>query len=209
MTNPTLPPVTREFWEQRYAKPGFAYGTEPNRYLVSRANLFSPTTSVLAVGDGEGRNGVWLADQGADVLSIDQSETGLTKARQLAAERGVSLRTETVDLLSWQWPEAEFDRVVTIFIHFPPAHRAAMHQAMLRALKPGGLLLTEAFTPKQLDYRTGGPPVREMLYTLEDMRSDFAGAEFVELEELETQLDEGPHHRGVSAVLRAIIRRPS
>ena len=198
--------MTRDFWNARYAEPGFAYGTEPNSFLVSQKQYLKPGMKALAVADGEGRNGVWLAQQGLDVLSVDGSEVGLRKARELAKGRGVSLRTELVDLTMWKWPEQEFDLVVAIFIHFMPEFRALMHASMLRALKPGGILIIEAFTPKQLEYKTGGPPVKEMLYTAEMLREDFKSGEILHLEEALTDLSEGPYHRGRAAVVRLVAK---
>jgi 2-polyprenyl-3-methyl-5-hydroxy-6-metoxy-1,4-benzoquinol methylase len=200
--------MNHDFWNQRYTEPGFAYGTEPNAFLVSQAHHFKPGMKALAVADGEGRNGVWLAQQGLDVLSVDASAVGLQKAQQLAVDRGVTLRTERVELTTWAWPVAMFDMVVAIYIHFPPPVRAIMHRAMFNALKPGGVLILEAFTPDQLKYRSGGPPVAEMLYTPELLRIDFAGAEILHLDERVTELAEGKYHRGPAAVVRLVLQRP-
>jgi SAM-dependent methyltransferase len=200
--------MNNDFWNLRYAEPGFAYGTEPNAFLVSQAHHLKPGMKALAVADGEGRNGVWLAQQGLDVLSVDASAVGLQKAQQLAVDRGVTLRVEQVDLIAWAWPAATFDIVAAIFIHFPPAVRAAMHRAMLNALKPGGVLILEAFTPDQLHYNSGGPPVAEMLYTPDMLRIDFAGTEILHLDERVTELAEGKYHRGPGAVVRLVLRRP-
>lgn len=197
-----------EFWNQRYGEPGYAYGEEPNAYMVSHAERFRPGLRALAVGDGEGRNGVWLARQGLEVLSVDASQVGLQKAQALAAKHGVPLRTACVNLTSWDWPQAAFDRVVAIFVHFPPAVRASLHAAMLAALRPGGLLLMESFTPQQLQYKSGGPPVHEMLYTPAMLREDFPNAEILELDERVVELDEGPYHSGPAAVVRLLLRRP-
>jgi len=206
-TTPTIP-LNNDFWNRRYAEPGFAYGTEPNAFLVTQRAFLKPGMKALAVADGEGRNGVWLAQQGLDVMSVDASAVGLQKAQQLAADRGVSLRTEQVELTAWTWPVATFDIVAAIYIHFPPAVRAAMHRAMFNTLKPGGILILEAFTPDQLKYRSGGPPVAEMLYTRDMLRIDFAGAEILQLDELVTDLAEGKYHRGPGAVVRLVLRRP-
>lgn len=196
-----------EFWDSRFAGRDYAYGTEPNAFLAQQRALLRAGTTALAVADGEGRNGVWLAQQGLRVLAVDSSSVGLAKAQQLAHTRGVSLTTELADLLTWQWPQAQYDYVVAIFIHFMPTHREHMHRAMLHALKPGGVLIMEAFHPDQLNYRSGGPPVREMLYTEEMLRADFAGAEILQLEETQTELAEGLYHRGPAAVVRLICRR--
>jgi SAM-dependent methyltransferase len=200
--------MSTDFWNSRYAESGYAYGTEPNAFLVAQKKYFKPGGKALAVADGEGRNGVWLAQQGLDVLSVDASEAGLEKARELAADRGVRLRIERADLTTWTWPEAQYDLVAAIFIHFSPEVRARMHRAMFQALKPGGVLILEAFTPEQLQYRSGGPPVVEMLYTADMLRIDFAGGEILGIEGLVTELAEGKYHRGPAAVVRLLLRRP-
>lgn len=200
--------MTRDFWNTRYAESGYAYGTEPNAFLVSCSHYLKPGLQALAVADGEGRNGVWLAQQGLAVLSVDASEVGLRKTRELAADRGATLRTEQADLTTWPWPESAFDVVAAIYVHFPPEVRARMHRAMFNALRPGGVLILEAFTPEQLKYKSGGPPVAEMLYTAALLRIDFAGAEFLVLDECVTDLAEGKYHRGPAAVVRLVLRRP-
>ena len=199
----------KDFWNTRYAEPGYAYGTEPNAFLVSQRRYLKPGMKTLAVADGEGRNGVWLAQQGLDVLSVDASEIGLRKAQELAGDRGVKIHTEKVDLAAWQWPEQEFDVVAAIFVHFPPEVRSRLHRRMLEALKPGGVLILEAFIPAQLSYKSGGPPVLEMLYTAEMLRIDFAGGEILQIEERITDLEEGKYHRGPGAVVRLVLRRPA
>lgn len=198
-----------DFWDQRFSEQGYAYGTEPNAFLVSQRYLLGPGMQALAVADGEGRNGVWLAQQGLKVLSVDQSAVGLRKTQELAKIRGVSIRTEQVDLTTWQWPAGAFDVVVAIFIHFRPEVRARMHAAMVAALKPGGVLILEAFTPKQLEYKTGGPQDPTMLYTAEMLRSDFIEEEILLLEETPSELSEGPYHRGTAAVVRLVLRKPA
>ena len=199
--------MTNDFWNARFAEPGFAYGSEPNAFLVSQKQYLKAGMKALAVADGEGRNVVWLAQQGLDVLSVDASETGLRKARELAKSRGVSIGTELADLTKWKWPEHEFDIVAAIFIHFPPEHRARLHDKMLRALKPGGVLIMEAFTPEQLKYKTGGPPVKEMLYTANMLRDEFSKGEILLLQQIMTDLHEGPYHRGTASVVRLIVKR--
>ena len=199
--------MSREFWDERFDRTDYLYGVEPNAWLVRNRHLMVPGQTALAVADGEGRNGVWLAGQGLDVTSVDQSPVALKKALRLAMDRGVSVRTECADLTTWDWPEAAFDVVAAVFIHFRPEIRAEMHARMLGALKPGGLMVLEAFRPEQLDHGTGGPPVREMLYTPDDLKSDFATAEILDLHEAEVDMDEGPGHKGTGATVRLAARR--
>ncbi len=197
-----------EFWNQRYAVDEYVFGTEPNAFLASQAQRFSPGWKVLAVADGEGRNGVWLARQGLDVLAVDVSPPAIAKAEKLAAQHGVTLQTELADLLGWDWGEARFDVVVAIFIQFVgPAQRREIHDSIRRTLKPGGLLILQGYTPKQLEYRSGGPSQIENLYTAEDLRREFAGMEFLHLEESEREIREGSGHSGLSALVEMVARK--
>ena len=198
-----------EFWNARFAEDGYAYGTEVNAFLASRKQYLHAGMQVLAVADGEGRNGVWLAQRGMDGLSVDASEVGLAKAQQLAKDRGVTLHTELADLTVWAWPQGRFDALVAVYVHFMPEHRARMHHAMLAALKPGGILILEAFTPGQLAYASGGPTVSAMLYTADMLRADFGAGEILFLEEKITRLEEGRYHRGEASVVSLVLRRPA
>ncbi len=199
----------KDFWDKRYAEEEYAYGTTPNDFLVAQKAHLRPGMSALSIGDGEGRNGVWLAEQGLAVTTVDYSREGVAKARRLARERGVEVHALCEDLTEWDWPEAAFDVVVAIFVHFPPHQRRAMHHAMLAALKPGGLLILEAYHKDQLDYGTGGPPSLEMLYTREELAEDFAGAEILGLEHKVREVHEGRHHHGTSSVLQLLARKPA
>jgi SAM-dependent methyltransferase len=197
----------KDFWEQRYSEKGWAYGTEPNQFLSTQSARLKPGMQALVVGDGEGRNGVWLSQQGLDVLSVDYSAAGLRKARELAIAKGTRLNTECADLTHWRWPVAAFDVVVSVYLHFAPDLRASMHHAMLQALKPGGVLILEAFNKNQLQYKSGGPPVEAMLFSSDELRADFAGAHIEVLEETVAELNEGKYHVGPGAVLRLVLTK--
>ena len=200
-----------KFWDDRYGGTDYAYGTAPNQFLTEQQQRLQPDMKVLVVGDGEGRNGVWLALQGLQVLSVDLSAVGLEKSQKLAAQHQVQLKTECVDLTTWNWPEAKYDLVVSIYLHFAPTVRQRMHQAMLKALKPGGLFILEAFNAEQLKYQrkydSGGPPIGEMLYTPEMLQEDFASGKILELSETITELREGQYHNGKAAVIRLILQK--
>jgi len=197
-----------ERWQQRYSAPGYLFGTAPNAFLKAHVHLLPTSGTALAIADGEGRNGVFLAEQGLDVLSIDFSPLAQEKAKTLAAQRGVHLRTEQADLTAWQWPEAAYDVVVGIFFQFAtPPERERIFAGIKRTLKPGGLLLLEGYTPKQLDYKTGGPSKVENLYTRALLESAFADLSSVEIREYEAQLSEGEHHVGMSALIDLVGRK--
>ena len=197
-------------WNQRFSAPGYLFGTAPNRFLLSKKNLFRNGEKVLCVADGEGRNSVWLAEQGLDVTAFDFSPVAVEKARRFAAERGVSVRYEVASVYDWAWPQAAFDAVAAIFVQFAdPARRGLMFGCMARALKPGGLLLLEGYTPKQLEFRTGGPSQVENLYTAPLLREAFRDFEILELREYEDDLEEGERHTGRSALIDLVARRPA
>ena len=197
-----------ERWESRFAAPEYLFGTAPNAFVKSQAHRLEPGQKALALADGEGRNGVWLASLGLDVLSLDFSANALKKARALAALRRVDLRFQQVDLATWPWPTAEFDVIVAIFIQFAdPPFRQRIFGGIKTALKPGGLLLMQGYRPEQLNYRTGGPSQVENLYTtalLEDSFSDFAS---VEINEHDSMVDEGGGHAGMSALIDFVGRK--
>lgn len=198
-----------DFWNQRYARREYVYGTAPNAFLAGQASLLDPGMRVLSIGDGEGRNSVWLAERGLSVTAVDISAAALRKTMALAFRRGVTVQTVEADLTAWDWPEGRFDLVVSVFLHLNPVERRAVHRAAVRALAPGGWLLLEAFSPAQMQYVSGGPPEPEMLYSTHMLHADFAELEISRLSEQIVTLTEGRGHCGPAATVRLVARRPS
>ncbi len=200
----------KSMWDERYAQDDYLFGTEPNAFLVSQRELLKPGMSCLAVADGEGRNGVWLAQQGLHVLSVEASAVALDKAKKLAQQRGVAIDFEQADLAQWQWGESRFDMVAAIFIQFaPPPLREQMFAGIRRCLKPDGLLLLQGYTPRQLEYKTGGPPVAENMYTEALLRNAFGDMEIMHLREHDDHIGEGTGHSGMSALIDLVARKLS
>jgi SAM-dependent methyltransferase len=198
-----------ERWETRYATADYAFGKEPNYFLDACKLLLPCSGRALAVADGEGRNGVWLAEQGLDVLSIDFSPSGQKKAKLLARERHVDIQFVLADVHTWGYPDDSFDVVAEIFTQFSsPAERARKWAGMRRALKPGGLLIVHGYTPKQLDYGTGGPKQIENLYTRTLLEIAFGDLHNLSIVEEERELHEGSSHGGMSAVIVLTGRKP-
>lgn len=200
----------RAQWEARFgATADYVFGTAPNHFLTEQAWRLPPGARVLAVADGEGRNGVWLAEQGHAVTAVDIAPAGLAKAARLAAVRGVSLDLIEADLARWDWPDGACDAVVGIFIQFAdPALREAIFAGMKRATRPGGLILIQGYRPEQLDYGTGGPRAVENLYTETMLRAAFADWTIEHLATHDSVLSEGAGHHGMSALIDLVVRRP-
>ena len=195
-------------WDERYAKTDYAYGTEPNAFLAEHAGMIPRGGTVLCLAEGEGRNAVWLAQQGYKVTGVDSSSVGLEKAQTLAAGRGVSIETHCVDLAEFHIEQNSWDGIVSIFCHVPPAIRQRLHLETVAGLKPGGVLILEAYRPKQLEYGTGGPPVAELMMQLDETRQELHGLEWLHAAELEREVIEGKYHTGKGAVVQLIGKKP-
>ena len=199
----------RARWNERFAGEDYHFGTAPNNFLKSQAHRLRRGQTALLVADGEGRNGVFLAEQGLEVVSVDFSPVALEKAQKLARQRGVRLRTELADLLSWDWPRRRFDAVIAIFIQFAtPPERARLFQSMKEALKPGGVILLHGYRPEQLQYGTGGPPEAAHMYTAALLRAVFADMEILHIAEHDDVILEGKGHAGMSALIDLVARKP-
>ena len=197
-------------WDARFSGDGFLFGTEPNEFLVRCRDLLPPGRRVLCVADGEGRNSVWLAEQGLVVDAFDRSPVGVAKAGRLADERGVEVRFDVADVDAWTWPAERYDVVVAIFIQFaPPDQRQRLFARAFSALRPGGLLLLEGYGVEQLGYGTGGPPEPDQLYTEGQLRSELAAFAIERLDAYDVDVREGPAHSGMSALIDVVARRPA
>lgn len=204
----TIPPDPRARWEDRYSGvDDYLYGTEPNDFLADAAAALEPGDA-LCYADGEGRNGVHLATLGHRVTSVDLTEAGMAKAAALAQQRGVPLTTEVADMATWDMGEARWDLAVSIFAHMPPPIRRHVHAGLATALRPGGRLILEAYTPAQIGRGTGGPPVPELTMTLDGLRDELVGLEIVHGVETVRSVIEGPGHTGDGAVVQVIATRP-
>jgi SAM-dependent methyltransferase len=198
----------RSTWDARFARDDYIFGTAPNVFLTQQAPRLHPGQRALCVADGEGRNSVWLAQQGLAVTAFDISPRGVDKARALAQRHGVAVDYAVADVDGFAWTPAAFDVVVAIFIQFaPPVQRSRLFAQMIEALLPGGLLLLQGYTPRQIDYATGGPGRADHLYTPELLREAFGAHEIVELREHDNVLAEGTQHAGMSALIDCVVRR--
>ncbi len=197
--------MSADFWNTRYRESEPVYGTEPNAFLASEANRFRPHGSVLCLGEGEGRNAVFLASQGMEVTALDYAEAGLERTGALAASRGVAVGLVHADLSTYELSPASFDAIVAIFVHLPPPLRTKVHRAVLRALRPGGVFLAEYFSKDQLHFSSGGPKDPSLLYTVDDVREDFGSATIERLEQVEVDLREGRYHQGRASVIRVVV----
>ncbi len=191
-----------ERWEARFAAPGYLFGTAPNEFLKNQAHLLKPSWKALSVADGDGRNSVWLAEQGLDVCAFDFSPTAIVKARELARRRGVSVKTEVADIFDYNWPTAKFDVIAAIFFQIMgPDTRPGIFAGLKQALKPGGLLLMQGYGLGQHKYRTGGPSDAANLWSRDLLERAFADFSSLKISEEDRELKEGSNHIGMSALV--------
>ena len=195
-------------WNRRFGDPGYLFGTEPNAWLREHVGVWRPGQRVLSVADGEGRNSVWMAREGLAVDAFDIADVGIGKAQRLASEHGVQVNFAVCDCDTVAWPHAVYDGVAAIFVQFAdPVMRARLFANIKQCLKPGGTLILQGYTPRQLEYRTGGPPILSHLYTDAMLREAFADMELIDLREYEAELTEGRGHFGHSALIGLVARR--
>ena len=193
-------------WDERFSTEEYFYGTQPNDFLKQNYRAIPPG-EVLCLAEGEGRNAVFLAEQGYQVTAVDASSAGLEKARKLAAERGVQIHTIHADLADYDPGQERWSGIVSIFCHLPTDIRRQLHGRLADALLPGGVLLLEAYTPAQLAFKTGGPPMADMMMSKEILKEEIPGLSFRYLLETERDVSEGRGHTGHAAVVQAIATR--
>lgn len=195
-------------WDERYGQPGFFYGTDPNDFLKAHAGEIPARGAVLCLAEGEGRNAVYLAGLGYRVTAVDGSPVGIRKLAGLAKERGVNVTTVVGDLATYPIVPATWDAIVSIWVPMPKALRVQVHRACVAGLKPGGVMILEAYRPQQLEYKTGGPPTADLMMTLADLQADFQALELVIARDGEREIHEGSGHNGMSAVVQLLARKP-
>ena len=196
-------------WNARYAGEDFHFGEEPSAFVRSHLPYLKDARSVLCVADGEGRNSVFLAEQGLAVTAFDFAPNAVAKAQRLAARHGVAVDHRCADIFAWDWTATASDALVAVFIQFlTPEDRDGIFEGMKSAVRPGGLILLEGYRPEQVDYGTGGPPWREHMYTRDWLQDRFRDWEILELEAYDAEISEGTGHRGVSALIDLVARRP-
>lgn len=195
-------------WDKRFAGDFFAYGKVANDFLMEAADHLKPQSRILSLAEGEGRNANFLAAAGHQVTALDSSNVGLEKAAGLAAENGHHITTLLVDLSDYHIEPDRWDAVVSIFCHLPQPLRQRIHREVVQGITPGGVLILEAYTPRQLIHKTGGPPMLELLMELDELLVEFEGLEWIQAKEVEREIQEGHLHNGTSAVVQLIGRRP-
>ena len=196
-------------WDQRYNVPEYIFGEAPCQWLTMNRHRLPTAGDALALGDGDGRNGVYLAERGLSVTSVDLSSVGLAKARRLAESRGVSIMTVCADLADHRIVPASLDLIISMYCHLPEAVRTVTHERCVEGLRPSGLFVLEAFNRQQLGRSSGGPQTTELLYDIDELLADFQRLEVVEALTGLCDLNEGDRHKGLGQVVRLVLRKPS
>jgi SAM-dependent methyltransferase len=194
-------------WDERYSEPGFAYGTEPNTFLASVAYKL-PQGKILSLAEGEGRNAVYLATLGYEVTGVDGSQVGLSKAQELAVERGVIITSLHADLSAFKIESEQWDGIIACYCHVPSVLRIPLHRAVVQGLKPGGLFVLEGFSKEQLAYDTGGPKSLDLLLALDELQQELAGLKFIHAVQIQRDVREGLCHTGIASVVQLLAQKP-
>jgi cyclopropane fatty-acyl-phospholipid synthase-like methyltransferase len=192
-------------WNKRYDCKDFVYGTDPNHFLAENAHYLSGP--VLSLAEGEGRNAVYLASLGLDVLGVDMSDVGLKKAITLAASKGLTIQTEIADLSTYTPPENYFGSAISIYAHLPKSIRERLYPLVEKSLKPGGIIMFEAFSKSQIERNTGGPKNIDMLVSIKELAKAFPNCEPILLKKTEREVHEGRFHNGLASVIQFIARK--
>lgn len=197
-------------WNDIFSDAGYLYGTEPTQFLRTHQTYLQKNAMTLAVADGEGRNSVFLAERGLNVVAMDGSYIAIEKARALAMARGVNVEYIEADINHWDWTKDRYDLVVAAFIQFVgPVQRDEIFAGMKRTLKPGGVVMLHGYTPAQIALGTGGPPHAENMYTTEMLTQQFGDFEILELRAYLQEISEGVGHAGQSALIDLVARKPA
>jgi len=190
-------------WNERYSEPGYAFGETPNDFLVSVADRI-PSGKILSIGEGEGRNAVFLASRGYQVSAVDASAVGLQKAHELAEKNKVEISTEVMDLADFDPGKNQWQGVVSIFCHIPIDIRHSLYRRLIDSLVPGGVFVLESYTPDQLKFATGGPPTADLMMTVDALREELSGLQLEIAHEIERDVIEGRYHHGRAAVVQTL-----
>ncbi|NJM16997.1 MAG: class I SAM-dependent methyltransferase [Bacteroidales bacterium] len=194
-------------WDIRYASAEYIYGTEPNQFFANQLSLLAPG-KLLLPADGEGRNAVHAARLGWDVHAFDFSGQGRQKALALAKNSKVSIDYQLASFESYPYQHGYYDAVALSFVHLPTAQKPSLFNNITNALKAGGSLVMEAYSKKQLEYKTGGPPVADLMYSTSELSTLLQGLDISLLKEEVVELQEGSYHVGKSAVIRVVAHKP-
>ncbi len=190
-------------WDQRYAESEYVYGTNPNEFFKKELDNLTPG-KLLLPAEGEGRNAVYAAEKGWIVSAFDQSEEGRKKAQLLAASRDVTIDYKIRDLEALDYTPGHFDAIALVFVHTSSLKRKVIHRNLIKFLKPGGTLILIGYSKEQLQYNSGGPKEESMLFSLEELKEDFADMQIHSIEHLEKEIEEGEFHRGKSSIIKMV-----
>lgn len=193
------------FWDDKFNKPEYIYGKEPNKYLKESLDNISPG-KLLLPGEGEGRNAVYAAKTFWEVDAFDYSDVAQEKALKLAKENDVEINYQILAAEDFE-PKKKYDAIALIYLHLPAEIRTAFHKKIMQALNPGGKLICEFFEKSQINFDSGGPKNIDMLYDIETLEGDFNSLKIDIISKVRSELNEGPLHQGEARLLRMIATK--
>ena len=195
----------KEFWNGKFSKAEYFYGTKPNEFLASKIELIKDKKTLLCLGEGEGRNAIFFAQNDLEVSAIDASDVGLEKLDLKSKEEKLNIKTFCMDLNHWD-DSVKYDVIVASYLHMFKNERESLFEKIENSLESNGYFIGEFFSTKQLTYNSGGPKDLDLLYTIEDFKNHFNSCEKNIIQEIVT-LDEGIGHQGEACVIRVVIKK--
>ncbi|RXJ68005.1 tellurium resistance protein [Halarcobacter ebronensis] len=196
----------QHFWNEKFSRQGYLYGKKPNAFIESCSHLFNREKAFLCLGEGEGRNAIFFAKKGFDVMALDASDIALKKLQEFASFESVQVKTKCIDLNEWE-PIKKYGSIVASYLHMHKCDRDGLFSKIEDALEKSGYFIGEFFSTKQLNYSSGGPKDIDLLYTVEDFLNRFSNCKKHVVEEILTHLDEGRGHQGKASVIRVVLQK--
>lgn len=199
--------MTKNHWDQSFSNSEYIYGKEPNIFIQKMSDIIPTNAHIACLAEGEGRNAVYLAEQGHEVVAYDQSQVGLKKAQKLAEQRGVQIQTNLMDLTKEHLPEGHFDASILVFGHVSKNDQTFLFENMFKSVKSGGLIIFEVYSKRQIEYKTGGPGNVEALYDAGQLLKVAEQYEVLHFYYGEAERFEGINHTGLCHIIQVAVRK--
>lgn len=191
----------KERWNLKYEGTTYIYGKEPTAFLKEKLSLLKKGKA-LVLAMGEGRNAVYLAENGFDVTGVDISEIGIEKCERLAEERSVVVNSIVADLTDYDMGKEQYNLITNFYFY-----DKSILTRVIESLRPGGIFIFETYSRDHPKHSKFGPKNPDYLVKPNELLEIFKSLRILYYEDTVTELDEGMH-KGKAALIRLIARKP-